>query len=112
MSADRLAPAASTDFAPPVYVRRMVGILTSMAIAVCAPRSVVRRLRRGTSSERSGVMLRITPQRAVIVPSSGNDLDGLLGDDAVDDPKRPEFDGFGVARGDEDVVGVRLGGVG
>src|SRR4029453_8330672 len=68
MSALRLAPSPFTAFAPPVYVRRMVGIRTSMAI------------RHSSLGDSARV------QR-------GHDGDLFLGHPAVDDSVGPELHG-------------------
>src|SRR5690242_2535167 len=64
MSAARVAPFASTAFSPPVYVRRIVGIRTSMAMVLLSACDLMRLV---------------------------GDLDRLLGDLAVDDPVGPEL---------------------
>src|SRR5918994_1797481 len=86
----RLAPSALTAFSPPVYVRRMVGIRTSMAMSASAPHLV--------SARRE----------------TGYDGDLFLGHGTVDDSIRPELHRplvIPVLTGaDERVMGARLAG--
>src|SRR5690349_13414769 len=64
----RVAPDASTAFSPPVYVRRIVGIRTSIDIAS------------------SVSLVRSAGRRRVL-----DELDVLFGDDPVDDSVGPEL---------------------
>src|SRR5579875_3085389 len=95
MSAASVSPLASTDFSPPVYVRRMVGILTSMAMGMRTP-------------ENRGCVVRDNTGTPPYRPTSANALDRLLGDLALDDPERAELRLLVRPGRNEDVVGVRL----
>src|ERR1700709_250605 len=84
-------PAASTDFSPPVWVRRMVGMETFTAM-VLPP---------------LGCCWWQTFGRSLLF----HDLDRFLGDDAVHDAVRPELVLVRVLGGHQHVVGFRFGGV-
>src|ERR1044072_2669017 len=77
MGSRTVAPVASTDFSPPVWVRRIVGMETVTAM---------------------GSYLRWVPTRrrrwrgGLFRGDSADDLDRLLGDLGVHDPVRPETD--------------------
>src|ERR1700750_3376260 len=77
----RVSPLAETRFSPPVWVRRMVGIDTEID------------------------MVRHSFQALVLL----DDLDGLFGDDAVQDAIAAQLVLVGVAGRYQHVVGVGLG---
>src|SRR5690606_15073391 len=116
-------PLPSTDFAPPVYERRMVGIRTSTDMT--APDRVrvwgrFRRVRRAGQDERrrSGATLVLEPRRGVpelvrlhrSLVRGAEDPHRLLGDHPVHDAERPDLRDLRVAGGDEQVVGAWLSG--
>src|SRR3569833_2236346 len=94
MTSRTVAPFASTDFSPPVWVRRIVGMETVTAMGFLPP---------------VGSYTQTPVARRFIKIGSVEDLDRLLGDLGVHDPVRAELVHFGVAGGDEHVVRVRLG---
>src|SRR3569833_3423355 len=94
MTSRTVAPFASTDFSPPVWVRRIVGMETVTAMGSYL-RWVLTRRRRW----RGGLFRR----------NSADDLDRLLGNLGVHDPVRPELVLFGDTKKDKHVVRVRLG---
>src|SRR5215212_7806002 len=113
MTSATVAPLASTDFSPPVWVRRMVGMDT-VATGVLQIGSGTGRTRDevggdsvlGRNGVRAGVREHVTL----------HDLDVFLGHHTVHDPERPELTLGPVqqrrrAGGDEHVVRLGLGGV-
>src|SRR5689334_3107452 len=99
-SSPSVDPVPSTCLAPSVYVRRIVGMRTSMAIEQ-------------RSTGLSGRSLASNPPPAgIIPPESFHHGDGLLGDHAVGDPEGAELGRVLVPRGDQHVVRLRLAGVG
>src|SRR3954447_139112 len=135
-SAPRVSPLPSTVLLPPVWVRRMVGIRTSMAMAGGllagggagdAPEGAGGATARGQRRTAAGDSGREVSCRSVVDDGGRrvaeqvglDDLDVLLGDLPVDDPEAAELhlvtDQAGplpvLAGGDQDVVRLGLGGV-
>src|SRR3954468_8702368 len=88
-----VAPLASTDFSPPVWVRRMVGMDTVTAMRMLQVGSG-RTSRGGTASVAVGDVVRAGVREHVTL----HDADVFLGDHAVHDAERPELVRVGFAR--------------
>src|SRR6478609_6215902 len=101
-----VAPFASTDFSPPVWVRRMVGTETVTAMLGLQ----VWWDRAGRASGVVGHVVRAGVREHVALDGiTLDDRDVFLGDHAVHDPVGPQLLGL-RPRGDDHVVDARVAG--